>query len=653
MVSSSDPDAAPSLGRRLARVFSESERVAPGGATGVAVMVLSVLGSCAVACLALFGKVTEHEQIAWFLLFLFPVCFLCTTAYKGVKRLTAIDYLFAVVASALGAWFILNEPRYAVWMPSFSEITLYDQIAGVAIVALSVELCRRTVGPGLTVVVALILVYVVFGDALAGSFRHPGIEFTYFIQLQTILQDGIFGSPLYVTASYAFLFVLFGNFFVASGGGQLFFDVAAAATGRLSGGPAKACVLSSGLYGSISGSPVADVATTGPISIPIMRSIGIPAARAGAIEAAASTGGSILPPVMGAVAFIMADFTGIPYHKICAYAILPALGYYLGVYTLVHFEARRLDLGRVPEDQIVGLKIALGRNWPSLVPIGVLIWLLATGYSAAYVAAGSTLAAIVASWARPNTAIGPRRFVEACTETCIAMVPLIGAVAAAGLFIGCIELTGLSGKFTLLLFQLSGGELVPSMILAAVVLILLGMGMPTTGVYIMGVALLVPVFVSKFGMPVMETHLFMLFFSCMSAITPPVAVAAFAAGAIAKASPMKIGPYACQLAVGGFVLPFFFLFNRGIVLQGSLFDIVSDTIIGYLVVLSAAVAIYGWVVKYRLNVFWRLLFAAITVGMIYPLAPLQYGLAATAVALFLFMRTRSGDVVAVRARPAA
>jgi TRAP-type uncharacterized transport system fused permease subunit len=232
------------------------------------------------------------------------------------------------------------------------------------------------------------------------------------------------------------------------------------------------------------------------------------------------------------------------------------------------------------------------------------------------------------------------------------MVPLIGAVAAAGLFIGCIELTGLSGKFTLLLFQLSGGELVPSLILAAIVLILLGMGMPTTGVYIMGVALLVPVFVSKFGMPVMETHMFMLFFSCMSAITPPVAVAAFAAGAIAKASPMKIGPYACQLAVGGFVLPFFFLFNRGMVLQGSLTDIVSDTVIGVVVVLTAAVALYGWVVKKRLTLFWRLSFVAMAVAMIYPLKPLQWGLATAAVVLFAIMRSRSGDVVAVGPRPA-
>jgi TRAP transporter 4TM/12TM fusion protein len=425
---------------------------------------------------------------------------------------------------------------------------------------------------------------------------------------------------------------------VISGGGQLFYDVAAALTGRMTGGPAKACVVSSGLFGSISGSPVADVATTGPVSIPLMKRIGVPAERAGAIEASSSTGGSLLPPVMGAIAFIMADFTGIPYAQICLFALLPALIYYFGVFTIVHFEAVRLDLPRLPEDDIVGLSRALARNWPSLVPIGVLVWLLVYGYTAAYVAAGAVLAVIVSSWFSRHGAIGPRRFVEACVETCHSSVPLVAAVAAAGLVIGSIELTGLSGKFTLLLFQLSGGLLVPSLILSAIILILLGMGMPTTGVYIMGVALLAPVLIGRFELPLMPVHMFLLFFSCMSAITPPVAVASFAAASIAGANPFRLAPYACKLALAGFALPFYFLFNTGVLFQGSWLDIVGDTAGATSLVFLLALALHGFMRRERMSGAVRVGFALCAAALVYPDVRVQAAAALAGFAAFALLR---------------
>ncbi len=417
----------------------------------------------------------------------------------------------------------------------------------------------------------------------------------------------------------------------------MFFDLAAALTGRMVGGPAKACVVSSGLYGSISGSPVADVATTGPVSIPIMKRMGMSAERAGAIEASASTGGSMLPPVMGAVAFIMANFTGITYNNICLYAAAPALLYYLGVFTQVHFEAVRLDMGCVPENEIVGLRRALTNNWPSIIPIAVLILLLVQGYSAAYVAAGSAVSVVLASWMRRRGAIGPRRFMEACIETCMSSVPLVAAVAAAGMIIGCIELTGLSGKFTLLLFELSGGAMIPSLILAAAILVLLGMGMPTTGVYIMGVALLAPVLIGKFGLPLMPVHMFLLFYACMSAITPPVAVAAFAAAAVADANPFKLAPYACKLAVGGFLLPFFFLFNTGVLMQGSLGQILWDTTMGAATVLCACVFLHGYVRRSRMPVLAQMVFGVATIALIVPNSTLQGAVALASALLFLWL----------------
>ncbi len=622
----------------LVEHLSETRRVQPTGRTGVVVALLSVSSVLVIGWFALYATVTQQLQVLYYLLLLLPVCFLTTTAHARIEGLTAVDYALAAVSFAATLWFVINQERYANWVTGFSLLSTGDVIAGTTLFVLCLELCRRAVGFGLTVVLLVLLAYVAFGQHIPGSFRHAGISYTYFLEMQTIGTDGIFGDPVYVAAKYAFLFVLFGNLFVISGGAQLFFDLAAAVTGRSIGGPAKACIVSSALYGTVSGSPVADVATTGPVTIPVMKRIGLSAEQAGAIEASSSIGGALLPPVMGAVAFLMADFTGTPYYLIAWYALLPSLGYYLGVFALVHFEAVRLALGRLPEAEIVGIAAALRRNWPSTIPISVLLWLLISGYSAAYVAAGSALSVVLASWFFPEQAIGPRRFIQACVETCQAMVPLTAAVAAGGIIIGAIELTGLAGKFTLLLFQLSGGLLLPSLLLAGIVLILLGTGMPTTATYIMGVALLAPVFTGKFGLPVMEVHMFMLFYASLSAISPPVAVAAFAAAAIAKANPFKLMPYACKLSVGGFVLPFFFVFNPGILMQGGVLRILCDTVIAIVLVVTAALVLHGFVRQRPMQLPFRMVFALMALAMAIPQPAIQYAAAAAAVGFYLVLR---------------
>ena len=252
-----------------------------------------------------------------------------------------------------------------------------------------------------------------------------------------------------------------------------------------------------------------------------------------------------------------------------AASVNPALLYYYSIYLLVHNEAVRHNEPRLPEDQIVPLGRALLAGWRHLLPLAALIWLLVAGYTPVYVAAGATAAVIVLSWFHRPTAIGPRRFVECCTDTITQLVPLVGAVAAAGVVVGAIEISALAGKFTLMISAISGGLLVPTLLLSALFLILLGMGMPTPAVYIMGAALLAPVLRGVFNLPEMQVHLFMLYFACLSAITPPVAVANFAAGAIADVNPMALGPYAVKLAIGGFILPFYFLFNPGLNMQGG------------------------------------------------------------------------------------
>jgi TRAP transporter 4TM/12TM fusion protein len=535
-----------------------------------------------------------HLDISVFIGITFPIAFLTTTAHRGRSTLAWTDVLLAAASFGVALYYVVLDDRFLNWSRGFSQPSAADVAVGLALIALVIELCRRSVGWGLTSLVIVLLAFTVFGRWMPGALRHENFGIPYFIEMMTITENGVFGAPLEVAATYAFLFVLFGSFYEKSGGGQLFFDLAGAVTGRMRGGAAKACVTASGLYGSISGSPTADVATTGPLTIPIMRKTGVPASRAGAIEATASSGGAMLPPVMGAVAFIMSDITNIAYAAICWASLVPALLYYYSIYLLVHNEAVRNDEPRMADADIVPLGRALAGGWRHLLPLGALVGLLVAGYTPVYVAAGATAAVIVLSWFHRPTAIGPRRFVECCTDTITQLVPLVGAVAAAGIVIGAIEISALAGKFTLLITTLSGGLLVPTLLLSALFLILLGMGMPTPAVYIMGAALLAPVLRGVFSLPEMQVHLFMLYFACLSAITPPVAVANFAAGAIAGVNPMALGSYAVKLAIGGFILPFYFLFNPGLNLEGSLLYVLECVAFAAAMVTFASFAMQGF-----------------------------------------------------------
>jgi TRAP transporter 4TM/12TM fusion protein len=586
-----------------------------------------------------------HLDIAIFVAITFPVAFLTTTASKRRQHLAWTDVVLAALSLAVALYYIVLNDKFLNWSRGFSQPTFWDIAVGLTLVALVVELCRRSTSWGLTSLLLFLLAFTVFGRWMPGPLRHDNFSVNYFIEMLTVQPDGIFGSPLEVASSYAFLFVLFGNFYNKAGGGQLFFDVAASVTGRMRGGAAKACVTASGLYGSVSGSPTADVATTGPLTIPLMIRQGVPPERAGAIEATSSSGGAMLPPVMGAVAFIMADITNIPYAEIVAASWLPSILYYVAIYILVHNEAVRGNEPPLPADQIRPLWQSLKAGWRHLLPIGAMMWLLLDGYTPVYVAAGSTAAVIILSWLHRPSAIGPRRFVECCTETITQVVPLVGAVAAAGAITGLIEISALAGKFGLMIDFLSAGMLIPALVLSAAFLILLGMGMPTPAVYIMGAALIAPI-LKKYGLPDMQLHLFMLFYACLSAITPPVAVANFAAGAIAGVNPTALGPWAVKLAIGGFVVPFFFLFNPGLLAMGSLGVIVRDCFFGTACTVFASFALHG--VMGLKDIPWpmRLVLAASSIATMFPHLDVQLSATAvgSAILVFYYLRSRPAQV---------
>jgi TRAP transporter 4TM/12TM fusion protein len=586
-----------------------------------------------------------HLDISIFVAITFPIAFLTTTANPRRKQLAWSDVALAALSLAVGLYYIILNDKFLNWSRGFSIPTFWDYAVGLTLVALVVELCRRSTSWGLTSLLLALLLFTVFGSWMPGPLRHDNFSLRYFTEMLTIQSDGIFGAPLEVAATYAFLFVLFGNFYNKAGGGQLFFDVAASVTGRMRGGAAKACVTASGLYGSVSGSPTADVATTGPLTIPLMIRQGVPPARAGAIEATSSSGGAMLPPVMGAVAFIMADITNIPYADIVAASWLPSILYYVAIYILVHNEAVRGNEPPLPADQIRPLWTSLKLGWRHLLPIGAMMWLLLDGYTPVYVAAGSTAAVIILSWFHRPSAIGPKRFVECCTETITQVVPLVGAVAAAGAITGLIEISALAGKFGLMINFLSAGMLIPALVLSAAFLILLGMGMPTPAVYIMGAALIAPI-LRKYGLPDLQLHLFMLFYACLSAITPPVAVANFAAGAIAGVNPTALGPWAVKLAIGGFVVPFFFLFNPGLLALGSLPQIVSDCFFGTACTVFASFALHGLMALKDIVWPMRLLLAASSIATMVPRRDVQIAatLIGSAILVFYYLRSRPAKV---------
>lgn len=617
---SGEEEARPARRRSLLRfigVAGEGNRVHPRGVLGYVVTVMAV----AITAYELWlGAVGTHAPLQYSMIFMtvmLPVTFLVTTASRRLENINVLDIALAVVGFGCGVYLLVNIERYLNWIQGLTLPTTAEMVVGVTLVLLVIEASRRTVGWGLTSVVLVLMAYTFFGQFLSGTFAHREVPLEYFMEQQVFTTTGMFGAPVQVAATYAFLFVLFGNLFHKAGGGQLFFDIAAAVTGRMVGGPAKACIASSGLYGSISGSPTADVATTGQINIPIMKRVGYTGTFSGAVEATASSGGAILPPVMGAVAFLMAEFTGIEYVEIAQAAIITALLYYFGVFLQVHHRTQRWAMGRLPADQIVGLWVALKRGWMYLIPLAILVYFLFDGYTPSTIAVAATVATLVVSWFRRSTRIGPRAFVEACTTTVMMIVSLAAAVAAAGLVIGAIDLTGLAGKFTYLIFSITGGYLIPALLVAMVISVLLGMGMPTPAVYVMTAALVAPPLLDL-GVPLLETHMFLLYFAAMSAITPPIAVAAFTAAPIANANPMRIGFQAVKLATVGFIFPFVFVFRPGLLMQGSALQILDATVSGAIVAFALAAAVEGWFGRGPLAWWERVVLLGLGIFVVYP-----------------------------------
>ena len=503
------------------------------------------------------------------------------------------DYAASLSAIAAGLYFFIESERVITRITLFHPLTDFDLLFGSLLVVLTLEATRRSVGIGLTVIVLLFMLYNLFGHLLPGKVGHGYISYNHFLDIMVFTSDGIFGVPIRVAATYAFLFVLFGTFLAKAGGSDFFFDLAAAISGKTPGGPAKIAVVSSGLYGTLSGSPTSDVVVTGSVTIPIMKRLGYNPALAGGVEVAASTGGSLLPPVMGTAAFIMVEFTGIEYREVIISALVPALLFYLCVFLQVHLRSLKLGLKGMTSDELPSLRETLKNGGLFLVPLAVLVVALLLGYSPTFVAVFGAASVIVVAALRKSTRMGVVKIYYCLAETTLRMIPVVGACAAAGLVIGGLTMTGLGAKVTDLVLLLAGNNALLALVIAALMTIILGMGMPTPAAYALAY-----IFVSgtivELGFSVMGANMFLIYFAVLSAMTPPVAVAAFAAAAIADANPLQIAVNAVRLSITAFVIPFAFIYGEGILLIGDTIPILHHCLTATAGVLLMGVGVEGY-----------------------------------------------------------
>jgi len=508
-------------------------------------------------------------QRAAVLMLSFLVIFLLYPMFRRNKGLNWLNWAWVILAVVVCGYVLVDFENLVNRMGAPNTT---DKILGGLCIIMVLDATRRAIGWPLPIVTMIFLLYAYFGYLIPGSFGHRGYDVPRILNQMYMTAEGIFGVPLGVVVTIVFLFILFGAFLDKGGGGKFFIDLAVSLAGRLRGGPAKIAVLSSGLMGMISGSSIANVATTGTFTIPLMKRIGYRPEFAGAVEAAASTGGQIMPPVMGAAAFIMAEFTQTAYLKIVVMAIVPSILYFLSVYMNVHFEACRTGMKGLPEDEIPKAAAVLKDGWVFILPIIGLIVVLVMGYSPGRAAFTGMGLMVIAGMFKASTRLSIKGLWDVLTKAGRNAVGIAAACACAGMIVGTTSMTGLGVKLAMLIEFLAAGKLIVALLLTALASLILGMALPTTANYIVQASVAAPALIAL-GVPVLTAHMFVFYFGVYADITPPVALAAYTAAGIAKGDPMMTGVFATRNVIVGFIVPFLFVYYPGLVLQGPIADI--------------------------------------------------------------------------------
>jgi TRAP transporter 4TM/12TM fusion protein len=554
-----------------------------------------------------FIQTSVHLSLALILVF-------TLSANKTPSSLKIVyDWSLAVLAFiTIGYHFIFyNEVAAREGVLTNTEFWL-----GIGAIALLLEGTRRIMGWPLVILALIFILYTFFGPYLPELFEHRGYDLERVISQIYLGADGIFGTPLFVSSTFVVLIVIFGALLEISGASGVLMDIATALTGRARGGPAKAAVVGSSLMGMISGTAVANVLTTGTISIPLMKRTGYRPAVAGAIEAVASTGGQLMPPIMGAAAFIMADITETPYTTIALAAIIPSVLYYIAVFFAVHLEAVKMNICPVEDGDLPKIVQTFRHGGHLLLSIVIFILMLAFGYSIMFSSLYAIFGVVLLSFLRKWTRLTPKRLLTALINGAEAVLTVALATGTAGIIIAIISLTGLGLVFSTLIITASDGNLFIALALTMLSSLVLGMGLPTAAAYILVATLTAPALV-ELGVNLLAAHFFVFYSAMLSAITPPVALAAYAASGIANANPIRIAIIAVKFGLAAFIVPYFFVLNPALLGQGTLTQVGSAFVLAVLAAVAMAAAVQGWFLV-KLNLIERIAIAAVVFLLFIP-----------------------------------
>lgn len=548
------------------------------------------------------------------------------------KKWPILDIIFFSLAFLTTAYLFFNFKTlpYRAGMP-----TQWDIVFGIIFTLLVFEGTRRTAGIPLVIVAGVFVLYAFVGSYIPGPLGHRGYSLARVINHLYCGTSGLFGVPMYVMTTYVFSFILFGSFLEATGGAKRFMQIAYALTGSSKGGPAKTAVLSSALMGTISGSSLANVVTTGSFTIPLMKKIGYKPSFAGGVEAASSSGGQIMPPVMGAAAFIMAEMIGVPYISLVKAASIPAILYFASVFLMVHFEASKMGLKAIPREELPDLKQSFYQALPLLFPIGAIITLLCLGYSPLKAALYSTLLMVIVSSFSKDTRLTFKDFVKAFETASFNSITVSLACGICGAIVGMVSLTGIGVKLADVIIAVSHGHLFPLLVLTMIASIILGMGLPTTAKYIVLATVAAPALV-KLGVPLIASHLFIFYFGVIAEVTPPVALTSYAAAAVAKAPSVETAIEGLKISFAAFLVPFLFVYSPVLLLhEVTAFKFILTMITASLGIVSLAGAMVGYLFS-ECSLIQRVLLMAGSVSLIfYGFATDLFGIGVLLFVLFL------------------
>jgi TRAP transporter 4TM/12TM fusion protein len=513
------------------------------------------------------------------LLFLLPCAFVLFPAFKKKRHenVGVVNWILALLSIFPPLYIVYFHERLTERLEFVDDVLTIELVLGALMIVLLLEAVRRAVVPAMAYLIAGFFVYLYAAPYLSGVFYAKPVVFAEIIEMQYLITDaGIFGSITGVSATFVALFVIFGAFMEVTKTGQFFTDLACRIAGKSNGGPAKIAVISSGLFGSISGVAAANVYSTGVFTIPLMKQLGYKRRFAGAVEAAASTGGMLMPPVMGAGAFVMAEITGISYVNIVIAAMLGSLLLYISMVVRVHFTAQREELSGVKEEDMVPIKQVLKDSY-LLVPMIILVVLLLKGYSPFFAANAAIGITFLISFIKKETRMTPARIWETLRLAGNNMIMIALACAGAGMVVAIVTHTGLALGIATVITNWSGGQILPALLLIMVTSLVMGMGLPCTPAYIIAITIGGPALLAM-GTDMLPAHLFVYYFAVLAGVTPPVCVPAFCAASIAKSKPLQTGFEAFKLALAGFLIPYVFVFNQALLMRGTPFEIITVTL---------------------------------------------------------------------------